>query len=106
MGASDRRNSERLHRARDKGDRAGEKAKSALAWIAAAGIAVAAFLGQLIPWLTAALADTVGFLALSVSVIAVGLATTIRRSSDEPRERMAWLVGLVLLSAALVYYIW
>ena len=103
--ASPKDDGERYRRARDKGDKAGEKAKTALAVVAAVGIGVAAFGGQVFTWLAAGALELLGFLGLAVSVVAVGIASVIRRSSDEPKERLAWTAALVLLLAALLFWL-
>lgn len=97
--------SSRYARARERGDRAGGRVKNALAWVAAFGIGLAAFGGHVFTWLAAGALELVGFVGLALSVIAVGIAATIRRSSDEPKERLAWSVALVLLAGALLFYL-
>lgn len=89
----------RYKRAQDKGDRAGSKARTVLAIVAALGIGIAAFGGQVFTWLAAGALDLIGFVGVGISVAALGVAGAVRRSSDEPRERIAWSVaiGLVLL---------
>lgn len=99
------RDEERFRRAREKGDAKGEKAKNFLAAIAAFGILVAAFAGQVFTWLAANALELIGFVSLAVSVMAVGIAGAIKRSSDEPKERLAWSVALVLVIGALLFYL-
>lgn len=95
----------RYKTAREKGDKAGEKARNFLAALAAGGILVAAFAGQVFTWLAANVLELVGFIALALSVAAVGIAGAIKRASDEPKERLAWSVALVLLVGALLFYL-
>lgn len=95
----------RYRQAREKGDKFGDRAKGILAGVAAIGIGIAAFGGQVFPWIAAAFLDLLGAFGLAVSVVAVAVAGAIRRSSDEPKERMAWFLVLVALAAALLFYL-
>lgn len=105
MASDDKKNQARYARAREKGDEAGRKAKSVLAAIAAIALGIAAFGGQIFPFLAAGILQLIGFAGLAIGTVAVAVAMTIKKSSDEPKERMAWFFALVLAAAALLFYL-